>query len=87
MTAGALLPGLRNLYPVSFPFAPSHSITVTFRVFYFKIAVWVLRSEDTINISPPLQVIPGVLLFYYSESYEWDEYFIVLFPQIVLNIY
>lgn len=80
-TAGALLSGIRNPYAVSPPFAPAQRITVTFRLFYFKTAEYFLRSEGAINISPTLQVVPGGLLFYYSESYEWDEYFIVVVAQ------
>ena len=64
-----------------FLFNSFYEFIVTFSVFCFKTAEWVLRLEDAINISLPLQVVPGAFLFYYSKSYEWDEYFIVLVTQ------
>ena len=50
-------------------------------MFYFKTAEWVLRLESTTNISLNLAGDAWGILFYYSESYDWDEYFIVLVPQ------
>lgn len=61
------------------PFPLTSSQDHTFRVFHFKTAKCVLRSEAPLTFLQHCVLSLGERhLFYYSEFYEWHKYFILL---------